>query len=155
MPAIIVETAPAPDTMERIPKPGDVKFEDGLKFVYREKPETFVDCAWHCGEICGMPCGIVKDTVDMIIAENQGLLLMSDDQAQEAKKIFQEHPDVITCTKSLIANKHTCERWRLASCDVDRTVGVHSRCSVSTLVCRNSSTGSREAFPNLRYTTHA
>ena len=69
------ETAPAPDTMERIPKPGDVKFEDGLKFVYREKPETFVDCVWHCGEICGMPCGIVKDTVDMIIAENQGLLL--------------------------------------------------------------------------------
>jgi hypothetical protein len=94
MPAIIVETAPAPDTMERIPKPGDVKFEDGLKFVYREKPETFVDCAWHCGEICGMPCGIVKDTVDMIIAENQGLLLMSDAQAQEAKKIFQEHPEV-------------------------------------------------------------
>ena len=96
MPAI----APAPDTMERTwhvgpgTKPGDVKSEDGVKFVYREKPETFVDCTWHCGEICGMPCDFVKGTVDAIIAANQGILLLTEAEAQEAKKIFQEHPEV-------------------------------------------------------------
>lgn len=87
--------APSNDVMDRTPKHGDVKTDEGgEKLVYREKPEAFGDCTWHCGEYCTVPCGIYWDTISQIQAENQGLLLMTEDQAQECKKIFKDHPEV-------------------------------------------------------------
>ena len=48
--------------------------------MYREKKETFGDCAWHVYPDCFMTCGALMDMMRMKAYEANGTLLMSEEE---------------------------------------------------------------------------
>jgi hypothetical protein len=60
---VVPAPAPSNDVMDRTPKHGDMKTENGIKYIYRENPEAFCDCTWHCDEYYTMPCGVYRDMI--------------------------------------------------------------------------------------------